>query len=76
MMQSAAIKKPEMLTVRQAARRGILPERTLPERTLRRLVAQNKIPIVRSGKTAYLNYALQCEQLNKFCTMPIWSAQG
>jgi len=47
-----------MLTVRQAARRGVLPERAL-----RRLIAQKKIPVVRSGKTAYLNFTLLCEQL-------------
>jgi len=51
--------KPEMLTVRQVARRGILPERAL-----RRLVAQNKIPVVRSGKVAYMNYTILVEQLN------------
>ena len=50
---------PEMLTVRQAAAKGILPERAL-----RRLVAQNKIPVVRSGKVAYINYTSLVEQLN------------
>jgi excisionase family DNA binding protein len=49
---------PEMLTIRQAAKRGILPERTL-----RRLVSQGKIPVVHSGKVAYVNYTLLCEQL-------------
>ena len=54
-----ASNKPEMVTVRQASQRGILPERAL-----RRLVAQNKIPVVRSGKTMYINYTRLCEQLN------------
>ncbi|MCL2579115.1 MAG: hypothetical protein FWE32_03695 [Oscillospiraceae bacterium] len=59
-MQQAIANKPEMVTIRQAAQRGILPERTL-----RRLVAQNKIPVLRSGKTMYLNFTRLCEQLQK-----------
>ena len=54
----AASRPPEMVTVREAAKRGILPERAL-----RRLVAQNKIKVVRSGKTQYLNFTRLCEQL-------------
>ena len=59
MTSTMTIEPPEMVTVRQAAMRGILPERTL-----RRLVAQKKIPVVRSGKTMYLNFTRLCEQLN------------
>jgi hypothetical protein len=59
MTQTAvASDKPEMLTVRQVALRGILPERAL-----RRLVALGKIPVVRSGKVAYINYTRLCDQL-------------
>ena len=58
--------RPEMLTVRQVARLGILPERAL-----RRLVAQNKIPVVRSGKTMYVNYTRLCEMLSSG-TGEIW----
>ena len=43
--------KPEMITVRQAAGRGVLPERAL-----RRLIAEKKIPVIRSGRTQYINY--------------------
>lgn len=50
--------KPEMLSVRQAAARGILPERAL-----RRLITLKKIPVVRSGNRQYINYTLLCEQL-------------
>jgi hypothetical protein len=50
--------KPEMLTIRQAALRGILPERAL-----RRLVALGKIPVVHSGRTMYLNYNRLLEDL-------------
>ena len=57
--QTAITHKPEMLTVRQVALRGLLPERAL-----RRLVAQGKIPIIRSGKTQYVNYTRLCEELN------------
>jgi len=48
-----------MLTARQAAKRGILPERTI-----RRLIAEEKIKTIKSGKTMYLNYTKLCEQLN------------
>jgi hypothetical protein len=51
---------PEMLTIRAAAKRGLLPERAL-----RRLAAQGKLPIVRSGKTMYLNYTALVEQLQR-----------
>ena len=56
--QIAQSVKPEMLTIRQTAQRKILPERTI-----RRLVAQGKIPVVRSGKVMYLNYTRLCEEL-------------
>ena len=61
MTQSATTptNKPEMLSIRQTAARGILPERTL-----RRLVAQGKIKTVRSGKTHYVNFTTLVEQLN------------
>jgi excisionase family DNA binding protein len=52
-------KQPEILSIRQAAARGVLPERTL-----RRLVAQKKIPTIRSGKTQYVNYTLLLEWLS------------
>ena len=51
--------KPEMLTLRQAALRNVLPERAL-----RRLAAQGKIPVVRSGKTQYINFTALVEQIN------------
>lgn len=51
--------KPEMITVRQAAGRGVLPERAL-----RRLIAQRRIPVVRSGRTQYINYNRLIEMLN------------
>ena len=50
--------KPEILSIRQAAARGVLPERTL-----RRLVAQKKIPTIKSGRTMYINYTLLLEWL-------------
>jgi len=51
--------KPVMLTVRQAAATGVLPERTL-----RRLIAEKKIPILRSGRTQYINYGKLLDALN------------
>ena len=50
---------PEMLTIRQAAQRGILPERTI-----RRLIADGKIPAIKSGRTNYINYSVLVSQLN------------
>ena len=58
-MELTETNKPEMLSVRQAAQRGILPERAL-----RRLVAQGRIPVIRSGKTQYVNYTRLCEELS------------
>ena len=52
--------KPEMITVRQAASRGVLPERAL-----RRLIAEKKIPVIRSGRTQYINYDRLLDMLEK-----------
>jgi hypothetical protein len=51
--------KPEMITVRQAAARGVLPERAL-----RRLIAEKKLKVVRSGRTQYINYSRLLDMLN------------
>ena len=53
-------KTPEMLTVRQAAQRGILPERTI-----RRLISDGKIPTVKAGTRRYLNATRLCEDLQR-----------
>ena len=60
MESTAQATKPEMITVRQAAARGILPERAL-----RRLIAEKRIPIVRSGRTQYINYNRLVEMLDR-----------
>ena len=52
--------KPEMITVRQAAGRGVLPERAL-----RRLIAEKKIPVIRSGRTQYINYGRLLDMLDR-----------
>ena len=57
---TAETAKPEMITVRQAASRGILPERAL-----RRLIAEKRIPVVRSGRTQYINYGKLVEMLDR-----------
>ena len=51
--------KPIMLSVRQAAATGVLPERAL-----RRLIAEKKVPIMRSGRTQYINYGKLIDALN------------
>ena len=61
MTELAAIQKekPIMMSVRQAAATGILPERAL-----RRLIAERKVPIMRSGRTQYINYGKLIDALN------------
>jgi len=56
--EAMSIPQPEMLTAKQIAMRGLLPERTL-----RRLVKEEKIPTVKSGTTSYINYTRLCEEL-------------
>jgi hypothetical protein len=51
--------RPEMITVRQAAARGVLPERAL-----RRLIAEKRLKVVRSGRTQYINYSRLLDMLN------------
>jgi hypothetical protein len=56
--QTEATPKPEILSIRAAGKRGVLPLRTLY-----RLAATGKLPVIRSGKTMYINYTALCEQL-------------
>lgn len=49
---------PKMMTVREIAATGLLPEAAI-----RRLLRENKIPAVYSGKKAYINFDLLCKQL-------------
>ena len=50
---------PQMVTIRQCAATGILPEHSL-----RTLVKLNRIPHIMVGNTAYINYTMLVEQLN------------
>lgn len=54
------IKKPTMLTVRETARTGILPEHAL-----RLLLKAGKLPAIFVGKKAFINYEKLCEQLSE-----------
>lgn len=49
---------PRLMTVRQIAATGLLPENTI-----RVMLKQGKLPAVYSGTTAYINFDLMCEQL-------------
>lgn len=49
---------PKMMTVREIAATGLLPEAAI-----RRLLRENKLPAVYSGKKAYINFDLLCKQL-------------
>jgi len=70
-VSQAAVKTlPEMVTPRQAAARGILPERAI-----RRLIHEGKIQTVRSGRTQYFNYTKLCQDLQSG-TGAIWSDES
>ena len=50
--------QPEMLSIRQIAEKGILPEHAI-----RVLVKQKRIPAIYIGKKALINYSVLCKQL-------------
>lgn len=50
---------PRMLTIRETARTGILPETAL-----RRLAAENRLPALKVGNRVLINYDRLVEQLN------------
>lgn len=50
---------PRMMTVRQVARTGILPENAI-----RTLIKQKKIPAIYSGNKALINFDNLCTMLN------------
>ena len=49
---------PKMMTVRQVAATGILPEAAI-----RRLLKEKKIAAVYSGSKAFINFEILCKQL-------------
>jgi excisionase family DNA binding protein len=65
-----AVSVPEMMTIRQVAKRGILPERAI-----RRMVADGRIKTVKSGKVRYINYGLLLAHLNSE-DGEIWETEG
>ena len=52
-------KIPRMMTVRQVAKTGILPENAI-----RALLKQGKIPAVYAGNKAFINFESLCKMLN------------
>lgn len=50
---------PKMLTIRETARTGILPETPL-----RRLAAEGRLPCIYVGRKALVNFDALVEQLN------------
>jgi len=56
---------PNMMTIREIAKTGLLPENAL-----RCLLKEGKLPVVYIGKKALINYSLLCEQLNRLKKMP------
>lgn len=50
---------PKMLTIRQTAETGILPEYAL-----RRMVKENRVPHIKVGVKTLINFTLLCQQLN------------
>ena len=57
-MENSTKKIPKMMTVRQVAATGLLPESAI-----RRLLKENKIAAVYSGKKAFINFDILCDQL-------------
>lgn len=53
-------KKPQMLTVRETAKTGILPEHAI-----RRLLKAGKLPAMFVGSKAFINYDKLCQQLDE-----------
>ncbi len=51
---------PKMMTIRQTAATGILPEAAL-----RRMVKDGTIPVIYSGTKAFLNFDRLCEMLSQ-----------
>ena len=52
--------QPNLMTVRQVARTGILPEHAL-----RSMLKSGKITAVYVGKKAFINYDMLCQQLGR-----------
>jgi len=50
---------PRMMTVKQVAETGLLPETAI-----RRLLREKKIPAVYSGKKAFINFDILCDMLS------------
>jgi hypothetical protein len=50
---------PRLMTIREIARTGILPEHAL-----RVLLKQGKLPVIYIGKKALINYDRLCDQLS------------
>lgn len=55
---------PKMMTVKQIAATGLLPESAI-----RRLLHEKKIPAVYSGKKAYINFDKFCEYLTNLTSI-------
>ena len=53
------VKPPNMMTIREIARTGLLPEHAL-----RLLLKSGRLPAIYVGKKALINYDKLCEQLS------------
>ena len=51
--------QPHMMTIRQVAATGLLPENAL-----RTLEKQGRLPSIKVGNVVYVNFDLLCEQFN------------
>lgn len=58
--------KPRMMTIRQIAETGLLPEHAL-----RLMLKSGKLPVVFVGNKALINYDLLCEKLNNPSTFRV-----
>ena len=54
---------PRMMTIRQVAKTGILPETAI-----RTMVKDGTIPAIYSGCKAFINFDQLCKMLNRLCS--------
>ncbi len=64
-MNNQAAARPRMMTVREVARTGILPENAL-----RVMLKKGTLPAVYSGRKAFINYDKLCAYLNALSVLP------
>ena len=58
-MQKALLYEPKMMSIREIAATGLLPEHAL-----RTMLREGKLPVIYIGRKALVNYDKLCQQLH------------